>query len=82
MSGGAKHFLKSLGLDRSADPGRMPGEDEHLLGVFLKCPERHMPGHKTGGLSEAESFSKVRTGEVYDSRQGDSHCLGVSPEYT
>ena len=31
-------------------------------------PERHRPGHKTGGLSEAESFPKVWTGKVYDSR--------------
>ena len=30
-------------------------------------PERHRPGHKTGGLAEAESFPKVWTGEVYDS---------------
>ena len=44
-------------------------------------PERHRPGHKTGGLSETESFPKVQTGEVYDST-GETQCLGVSPEYT
>ena len=25
------------GQQRPTDPGRMPGEDGHLLGVFLKC---------------------------------------------
>ena len=59
------------GQQRPTDPGRMPGEDGHLLGVFLKCTwaQRGKRFRKTLGI---DSFADPgrRPGE-------NGHLLGV-----
>ena len=43
-------------------------------------PERHRPGHQTGGLSEAESFPKVRTQARSMTAQGRLSLPGIFPK--